>query len=201
MPRHPHAFTTSPPAPKERWRPEFGLNLRVEGMAIGHPHGGASNAGMGGAGVSLRYRPVPHFAFDVGVDFIAGSDYNGFQRTELPVSLNGIFYVNPKSRVQLYFEGGANISHADVRSEVASILLAERDGNQYGTSYTYFGGQGGGGLEFRLSRRVALHLDALGFLRKRIDGGALPEFVDRQSGQTTNRSGGALIRGGLVFWW
>jgi len=43
------------------------------------PHDGAA---MGGFGFSLRYRPVPHFAFDVGLDFLGGVDYLGNERGE-----------------------------------------------------------------------------------------------------------------------
>ncbi|MFT3774722.1 MAG: hypothetical protein QM820_55935 [Minicystis sp.] len=193
-----------PPAPKvktKRWQSEFGLNLRVEGAILGQTRGGASTAGMGGVGLSLRYRPVPAFAFDLGVDVLAGNDYNGFQRVEVPISLNGLLYLNPRSRVQVYLMGGAHISRAQVRSEFAAPQLSLMDGREYGANYTYFGGQGGGGLEFRLSRRVALNLDALGFVRKRIDDGRTPEFIEPETGRTTNTSAGALVRGGLTFWW
>jgi hypothetical protein len=201
-PRPPVAAPAPPPPPKPRWQSEFGLNLRVEGVALGKPAGSTVNAGLGGVGMSLRYRPVPHFAFDLGVDMLAGTDYNGFQRTEVPVSLSGILFVNPRSRVQLYLLGGGTISRAQVRSGVPAPQLGPVDGgSEYGATYTYAGGQGGGGFEFRLSRRVALDLDAVGFVRKRIDDGQAPEFIDPKTGQTTNVSGGALIRGGINFWW
>lgn len=190
---------TAPPAP--RWHSEFGINLRVEGAALGKPAGAQYSAGMGGVGLSLRYRPTPHFAFDLGADVLAGTDYNGFQRTEVPISLSGMLYVNPRSRVQFYLLGGANFSRAEVRSDNQSQLLHPVDGNQYGATYTYFGGQGGGGFEFRFSRRVAVNIDALGFVRKRIGDVSTPEFVDPQTGNTSNVSGGALFRGGLTFWW
>jgi len=191
-----------PRAAKRRWRSEFGLNLRVEGLAIGRASGAATTVGMGGVGMSLRYRPVPHFAFDLGVDVLAGHDFNGFQRIEVPVALNGLIYLNPRSRVQVYLMGGANVSRAQVRSDFAArqLSLAE-DGREYGATYTYVGGQGGGGLEFRLSKRFALNLDVLGFARKRIDGGKVPEFIDYETGRTTNTSGGALVRGGITLWW
>jgi hypothetical protein len=199
----PRPPTMSAPPPAPRWRSEFGINLRVEGMAINKPGAGAFNAGLGGVGLSLRYRPVPHFAFDLGVDVLAGTDYNGFQRTEVPVSLSGILFVNPRSRVQFFLLAGGNVSRAEVRSDLAASQLHPVDGGtQFGDTYTYVGGQGGGGFEFRLSRRVALDLDAIGFVRKRIDdSGKPPEFTDPQSGKTTNVSGGALVRGGLTFWW
>jgi hypothetical protein len=192
-------------APPPRWHSEFGVNLRVEGVALGHPNGAAFNAGLGGVGLSLRYRPTPHFAFDLGVDLLAGNDYNGFERTEIPVSLGGILYLNPRSRVQFYLEGGAHFSRAQVRSDQPSQLLHPVDGGQYGETYTYFGGQGGGGFEFRLSRRLALNLDSVGFFRKRVGEMQAPEFIEVKNGvatgRTSNTSAGALIRGGLTFWW
>jgi hypothetical protein len=195
----PPAFSLPPPAP--RWHPELGINLRLEGIALGHPNGAPFSAGLGGAGLSLRYRPVPHFAFDLGADVLAGTDYNGFRRTEVPVSLSGLLYVNPRSRVQFYLEAGANVSRAEVRSDVAAPQLAPVDGGRFGATYTYFGGQGGGGLEVRFSQHVATDLAVLGFVRDRIGDVGAPEFVDPTTGKTTNVSGGALFRGGLTFWW
>src|SRR5262249_8189554 len=110
-------------------------------------------------------------------------------------------FVNPRSRVQFYFMGGADWSHAKVHSDMASPLLAnDPGGSGFSQSYTYFGGHGGIGLEFRLSHRVALNIDMLGFARGRTDGGSIPEFRDER-GRTTNSSGGGLFRGGLPFWW
>lgn len=202
---HPVRQVPPPPAAsRPQWRSEFGFNMRVEGVTLGHSTAGGVASGMGGVGMSLRYRPVPAFAFDLGIDLLAGNDYNGFQRTEVPISLSGMLYLNPRSRVQVYLQGGANFSRAQVRSDTPAPQLSVVDGgSQYGTTYMYFGGQGGGGFEFRLSRRVALNLDVLGFVRKRIgDTEHTPaEFTDPRTHQTTNTSGGALMRGGLTFWW
>lgn len=192
-----------PPPPKRRWHPEWGINLRLEGVALGRDRGAAENAGMGGLGASLRYRPVPAFAFDVGVDVLAGIDYNGFQRTEVPLSLSGILFVNPRSKVQFYFLGGLDISHAEVEPAEDTLYLAE-DGTAIvpeSTQYDYFGGHGGIGLEFRLSRRVALNIDGLAFIRNRTDDGQAPEFTDPDTGRTTDTSGGGLFRGGITFYW
>jgi hypothetical protein len=192
-----------PPAPKPaRWQSEFGINLRVEGIAIGRPGSSSMSAGMGGVGLSLRYRPVPHFAFDLGADVLAGTDYNGFQRMEVPISLNGIVYLNPRNRVQVYLIGGGTVSRAEVRSDTPAPQLQPVDGGgQYGATYTYFGGQGGLGLEFRLSKRIAIDIDGLAFIRKRIGDIQAPEFINPETGQTTNTSAGGLFRGGLNFWW
>ncbi|WP_437976015.1 outer membrane beta-barrel protein [Sorangium sp. So ce295] len=194
----------APPAPpppvKRRWRRHWGINLRMEGVMLGREHGGAEDAGMGGVGISLRYRPVPAFAIDAGADFLAGTDYNGDQRTEVPLSLSGMLFVNPRSRTQFYFMGGLNIAHAEVDR---SSSEAAAGGAEFApdTEYDYFGAHGGIGLEFRLSPRIALNVDALGFVRSRTDDGLVPEFTDPDTGRTTNTSGGGLFRGGLSIYW
>lgn len=191
----------APPPPKWHGKPtRWGLNLRVEGMTFGHNDRAAKDSGMGGLGISLRYRPIPHFAFDVGGDFIGGTDFNGFRRTETPLTLSGMIFLNPRSPVQVYLLGGMNISHAEVTSDFASPLLSAKGDGTFGAEYNYFGGQVGGGLEFRVSRHFALNLDVVGFMRSRTDSAPLPEFSDPEKG-TTNSSGGALLRGGLTIWW
>jgi hypothetical protein len=194
---------SAPPARRARrpWRSEWGVNFRVEGISLGRS-GAAEGAGMYGAGLSLRYRPVPAFAFDAGIDILGGTDYNGFDRKETPFSLSGILFVNPRSRVQFYFMAGMNFSHAKATSDEASPLLeADRDDDGFSAEYNYFGGQGGAGLEFRLSRRVALNIDALGFIRHRTGDSDLPEFIEPETGRTTKNSAGGIFRGGLTFWW
>lgn len=201
------------------WRSEWGLNARVEGVGFGGDgHGDMAagrDAGMGGFGISLRYRPWARLAFDAGFDIVGGTDFNGFERVETPFSLNGIFYFNPRSRAQFYLIGGVNWSSATVRSSSPSPLLTPTsDGNGYSADYEYFGGQLGTGLEFRLSKRLAFNVDALGFIRSRTDvdddhhrkdgqtGSAkAPEYANADTGQTTNKSGGVLFRGGLTLWW
>ncbi|MDI1477431.1 outer membrane beta-barrel protein [Polyangium sp. y55x31] len=196
---------------KRRWQPEWGLNLRLQGLSIGgserHDNGQGPHpdAGMGGFGLGLRYRPVPAFAVEGSFDIIGGTDYNGFDRVETPFSLSGLLYVNPRSRAQFYLTGGVHWSSATVQSENADPRLSPNpDGNNFSAEYSYFGGQGGIGLEFRVSRRLALNIDALAFIRKRTDDNAETgpaEFIDSSSGRTTNTSGGGLFRGGLTFWW
>jgi hypothetical protein len=204
-PRPRVVYPVPPPPPRRPpWRPEWGLNLRLEGVAMAH-EGAAEDAGMGGIGIGLRYRPVPAFAIEGDVDLIGGTDYNGFERAEVPVAVNGLLFVNPRSRVQFYFIGGFHVAWAKVRSDQPSPLLT-RNGEDMGfgdyeQEYSYFGGQMGIGLEFRLSRRVALDIDLLGFIRGRTDDGDLPEFVDYNTGRTTNSSGGGLFRGGVSFYW
>ncbi len=191
----------APPPPK--WHPNptrWGLNLRVEGMMFGNNSKAAQDSGMGGLGVSLRYRPSPYFAFDLGVDVLSGTDFNGFQRTETPVSLERDALPQPA-------QPGAGLlprrHELLARQGQLRLLLAALSSNNdgtFGAEYSYFGGQAGGGLEFRVSRHVALNIDVVGFMRKRTDDGRVPEYSDPDKG-TTNSSGGALLRGGLTFWW
>lgn len=199
------------PVARRRWQSEWGLNLRLEGLSIGGDGRSrmdmqtntAANASMGGFGLSLRYRPVPAFAFDAGIDVIGGTDSNGFNRVETPFSLSGMVFVNPRSRMQFYFLGGVNWSSATVHSDTPDPRLSlSQNSSGYSAEYSYFGAQGGIGLELRMSRKFALNVDALGFIRKRTDENiATPEFTDAATGRTTNVSGGGLFRGGLTFWW
>lgn len=189
--------------PQQAWSSQFGVALRVEGMTFGTSKTAASNAAMGGAGLSLRYRPLPAFAIDLGVDVLAGNDYNGFSRTEIPLSLNAMIYLNPRSRFQVYLFGGMHVSRAEVKSTLPDFRLQRTDEGEYSTKYTYLGGQGGMGFEFRVSRRVGIFLDGLGFYRGRLGAdGTPPEFVDPRNPQrTTNKSAGGLARAGISLWW
>jgi hypothetical protein len=202
--------TEAPPPPvtrpHRRFFREAGINLRLEGVLMGNDdRTRARNSGMGGVGVSFRYRPVPHFAFDVGLDFLGGRDWNGFRRSETALLLSGIIFVNPYSPVQFYLLGGFGFSGADVNYRGTQALpgggmmtIDEQRG------YSYFGAHFGPGLEFRVGRRVALNLDVIGFVRGRTDRHAAsePEFVDpNDPTRTTNTSGGGLLRGGITFYW
>lgn len=193
IPAHPPRYEPAPPPAPPRYRSEWGFNMRLEGAMIGGRKEGAHpDAGMGGVGFSLRARPVPHFALDLGLDFLGGKDFQGHRRSEVPFTVNAMLFVNPKSKTQFYFLGGVGWSGATV----------ETLPNQY-EHWSYFGVQGGFGLEFRVSRSVALNIDMIGFVRGRTDEAArrVPEFTDPDTGRTTNTSGGGLLRGGLTIYW
>lgn len=177
-------------APPKR---EWGMNLHVGGLMLGK--GRDDNAGMALIGLGLRFRPAPAFAIEADLDFAGGRDYNGFRRKETAFGFNGLFFVNPKNKTQVYFLAGIGWSGA----------TAVDDRNGYDATeykYGYFGGTAGVGLEFRLSKVVALNLDLRGFVRGRVDDNRKnnPEFVD-SNGRTTNTSGGGLMQGGLTFYW
>jgi opacity protein-like surface antigen len=181
--------------PKYRRRSEWGLNLHLEGAAFGHASGVSSGGSMWGGGIGLRYRPVPLFALETDLDFVGGRDYNDYQRTETATTINGLFFLNPRSRAQVYLLAGFGWSWAHVVNDVGGI------GPGFGQTfdYDYFGGQGGVGLEFRVSKHFALNFDARAFIRTRIDDNtSTPEF--NSNGQTTNTSAGALFTGGMTFY-
>ncbi|HQY60370.1 MAG: hypothetical protein IPF92_08415 [Myxococcales bacterium] len=186
-------YTPRPAIPHRQW----GLNLHVAGIALGSGRNG--EAAMGLVGLGLRFRPVPGFALEANIDVAGGTDYNGFRRTETLGTLNGLLYLNPKSRAQFYLLGGLGLSGARVSGDDYAYLSSSSLYSPGDRKYTYFGGQGGAGIEIRLSRVVALNFDIRGFVRSRTDGRGAPEFVD-SSGRTTNTSGGALVNGGITFY-
>lgn len=174
-------------------RREWGLNLHLGGLMLGK--GRDDNAGMALVGLGMRFRPVPAVALEVDVDFAGGRDYNGYRRSERALGFQGLFFVNPKNKTQLYFSVGFGWSGANATDDRAGY-----DSVEY--KYGYFGGQAGIGLEFRLSKHVALNLDLKGFVRSRVDDNRrqYPEFVDA-NGRTTNTSGGGIFGGGITFYW
>jgi hypothetical protein len=175
--------------PKYQRRSEWGLNLHLEGAAFGHASNAQQGGGIWGGGLGLRYRPVPVFALETDLDFVGGHDYNDCLRNETATSINGLFFLNPRSRAQVYLLAGFGWSWAHMDS-----------GPYTGQDFDYFGGQGGLGIEFRAARHFALNFDARGFIRTRIDGLANVEPDFTANGQTTNTSAGVLFTGGMTFY-
>jgi opacity protein-like surface antigen len=193
----PPRYEAPPPRPYRRRRhrrAEWGFNMHLQGAMMGSQRNRNqdSDSGMGGLGFALRARPNGYFALDFGLDFMNGRDYQGYKRSEVPFSINALIFVNPRNKLQFYMLGGLNWSSANVD---------KGDGAE--AKYSYFGLQMGAGLEFRVSKTVALNFDVIGFVRGRTDDGARssPEFVDPNTGRQTNTSGGGLMRGGLTFYW
>ncbi len=183
------------PAREPVWmhRSEWGLNLRVQGAMMSKRDPASDTLGMGGAGIGLRYKPSPYFGLEVGADFFSGRDYYDYKRTEQAFSINGLVFLTPKSRAQLYLVGGIGWSSATVRDDSTS--------SSQDVKYGYFGGQAGIGLELRMARNFALNFDMRGFIRGRTDSKAReePEFRDA-TGRTTNTSGGGIFTLGMTFY-
>lgn len=185
----PYRYTPRPDGPPYKSR-EWGMNFRLSGAMLGK--GAANNASMGGFGGALRFRPSPYVGIDAGLDLFSGTDYNGDRRREVNFSLGAAIFVNPRSRVQVYFPMGFDWA-------AASVQLPSQVGT---TGYSYFGGHLGAGLEFRVSRHFALNLAVLGFLRDRRDVSGFDdyEFVDANTGRRTNASGGGLGQLGMTVY-
>lgn len=194
----PAPYVYQPREPVARRR-EWGLNLHLAGAMIGR--GSQGNASMSGLGFGLRYKPVPAFGVEADLDFVGGRDYQGFKRNETAFSFNGLVFLNPRSRAQLYLLGGFGWSGARVNDDDAPCVSMSCSGMSGSRTYAYFGGQLGFGLEWRMARHFALNADLRGFLRGRIDREAdySPEFRDEQ-GRTTNTSGGGLVTLGMSFY-
>jgi hypothetical protein len=178
---------------------EWGVNLHANIGLMGNDDDMSPDAGMNGFGGALRFRPIPHIAIEGALEVLWGTDYNGFQRFEQALLVNGLFYANPRSAVQLYGIAGLGFGAAFLDSGVAADgLPVLRD-----ETYAYTGGQLGVGVEGRVTRHFALGADLIGFLRWRTDrhAGDEPEFIDPVSGRTTNTSGGGLLRLGATFYW
>lgn len=173
-----------PPMPVRE--PRFGLHAELGYM-------GTDRVSMGGGAVALRFRAHPAFALDLGVGTYGGQDYNGRGRVEVPLTVNGVFFFNPQDRVQVYGLLGVGVSWANVDGG-GSLFAPAAD-----TGYTYLGGQVGIGLEWRLSRAFALNTDLRGFLRSRVDGGAVPEFSE--GGRSTDTSMGLYGTIGATLYW
>jgi opacity protein-like surface antigen len=191
----PYTHPGKPATPPQQW----GVNLRVEGAAIGH--GTQGNAGMGGAGLGLRFRPTPQLALEGDLDFVGGHDYQGASRNETAFTMNGLLFLNPRSRAQVYLLAGIGWSWAHVSCDPTDDNCSSASAPPSDAHYTYFGGQAGVGLEFRLSKMVALGADMRAFVRGRTDQQAQsqPEFTN-SNGQTTNTSAGVLFTGGMTLY-
>jgi len=201
-PPGPPVRQVSPPnAGAKRWREKFGLNLRLQGVPISdglaNAWGAYEDPGMGGLGASFRWRPMPWFALDVGLDALGGVDYSGNDRFESALSTSGIFYLNPQHQVQAYLIAGLHVAHAEVDNEDYRPNLTQ---GGYSDDYDYFGGQAGVGVEFRVSRRIGINLDGLAIGRTRIDDGNLPEFLDPRTGETGDSTVGGVLRAGVTVW-
>jgi hypothetical protein len=172
------------------WSSPWSVNLRVQGLMLGNGRRGRRDARMGGVGASLRYAVSPVVTLDFGLDSILGTDYNGYDRSEVSFSVSSLLYLNQHHLIRTYGILGLNASSARV------------DVTGDDQAYRYFGAHAGLGLDIRLDRRVALNLDLLGFMRGRTDERAArePEFTD-DLGRVSNTSGGGLFRAGINVGW
>ncbi|MFW2390291.1 MAG: outer membrane beta-barrel protein [Polyangiales bacterium] len=176
--KHTPIQQAKPPPPKKRDR-KIGLHFDFGGSF-------GPRVQMGGVGGALRFRPTEHVGIDLGSGYYAGNDYQGFYRTEIPLTANVLFFLNPQHKFQFYFVVGPGLSfgRVDMINEVRRM--------------THVGGQGGFGVELRLAPAFALNADVRGVIRHRIDSDPRPEFFDGT--RSTNTSGGAVLTFGGTFY-
>jgi hypothetical protein len=167
-----------PEKPKERER-KIGLHFDVAGTF-------GPQVSMGGFNAALRFRPKPFFGLDLGSGYFGGDDYRGFYRTEIPLTANMLFFLNPQHKFQFYFLLGPGAAFGTVR-----LPNENRD-------MIHIGGQGGFGVEWRLAKAFALNTDARAVIRHRVDRDPRPEFVEGT--RTSNTSVGGLFSFGMTFY-
>jgi hypothetical protein len=100
--------------------------------------------------------------------------------------------------VRAYVFGGFGLSSAQVRVSNNSTF-----GPAYNDTYTYIGLDAGLWAEVRVTPRIGIHVDLMGFIRSRTDAdrSSRPEFVDAATGRSTDTSGAGLLRLGVAFYW
>jgi hypothetical protein len=157
-PKPPPKVVVKTPPLRPAFEKQVGFGLRVSGALHGHEE--MHDKGMGGAGLLLRLRLLPHFATEIGIDAYGGQGYAGEKRAEVPFSLGfmwmPMYYL---TRVQFYTIGGLGGAWAHVGED------------PYVDKPFYMGGFLGLGFEVKLGikRRVALFTDIRGFIRKRLN--------------------------------
>ena len=172
-----HKPATPPPPPKRDRK--LGLHFDVGGTF-------GPQVSMGGFTGALRFRPAEHVGIDLGSGYFAGHDYQGFFRTEIPLTANVLFFLNPQHKFQFYFLIGPGASFGRVDTPVENRRLI------------HVGGQGGFGVELRLAPAFALNTDVRAVIRHRVDQDPRPEFFDGT--RSTDTSAGALITFGATFY-
>ena len=168
---------------------QVGLGLHLGAAAVSE-----TEDPMGGFGAHIRYRMNPRFAVEGDLDLFRGMGYEGIPRREIPVTVNGLWYMNPQNRLQLYVLAGLGVAAAHIGSK------------EYGTGEevdtTYAGVQAGIGAELRLGRMFAVSADVRGFVRGRLDDEFhSEEAACREGDECTPYEGGATFNahGTLYF--
>ena len=173
--------------PASMFRQKLGVNLRLSTML-------SDKVRMGGAMASFRLRPARNFAFEFGVGGFGGEDYNGMTRTEVPLMFSMMFFLPRASRFQMYIVAGFGMSWAFTEGFHTGY------GENLSRDFTYFGGHGGLGGEFRVNRWLGLSADVRAFVRTNLFNDGRPEFYDADLGRESDTSIGALVSiGGTIY--
>ena len=186
-------------------RPDAGFNFHMQYLSFQGRMGRNSspNAGLMGAGASVRFFRSAQREWQVGNEFFMGKDFSGFDRSEVGISVLSVRHLNPNSRLRFYGIGGANLWFGDVQSDHKNPLTPvfdAKNGN-YHAQYGALGLQAGLGAEMRLTQSFSLHTDLLGLVRWRFASTQdAPEYFDRHTQEATNTFPAWLLRAGLTYW-
>jgi opacity protein-like surface antigen len=167
---------------------QVGLGLHASAAAVSE-----GQDPMGGFGAHIRYRLNPRFAVEGTLDLFRGLGYEGIPRSEIPLTVNGMWYVNPQSRFQLYFLGGLGVASAHIGAKDHS------SGAEVDTAFA--GVQAGVGGELRLGQHLAVSADVRGFIRGRLNDQYHPEEAAcRADGDCTPYEGGATFNAAATLY-
>ena len=186
----PAPVPATPPTPP---RPDLGVRVHLGGVM-------SDSIEMGGLGAAFRVRPdLGHLAVDLGLAGYGGVDEQGRDRGEFVAFGDLLFFINPRSELQVYALAGLGVSSAHVEGvdPVTDKTVARDMGHVNGSL--------GLGLELRISDSFAINGDLRGFVRSRVDDDPEPEFIEvdddgRFTGRTTDTSGGGIVTVGATFY-
>ena len=160
---HHHHVRRAPPPPPPPARAEahtpseadmflLGIGVRVSGIAFeGHKlHlSDIENPVMGGVGIQFRSKFTRHWGLELAADYLRGGDESNFVQWTVPVSLSGMFFLFPDSRLNPYALAGIGVHFTSL----------EYQGGDFTYDTIEVAGILGAGLQVRLSRSFALHAD------------------------------------------
>ena len=150
---------------------EWGLNLHLEGAIIGGGYSG--NAGLGGFGAGLRYKPSPWFGVEAGRRLRHRSRLQRLRAQRDCVHAERPLVLEPAQPRAGLLARRLRLEHRERDERHVPELGFEPVGlKATARSYHYFGGQAGVGLEYRMTRNIALNIDMRGFMRGRTDSNA-----------------------------
>ena len=154
----------------------LGIGLRVSGIALEGTKLNLSdieNPVMGGVGVQFRAKVARHWGLELAVDYLR-ADAEDFTQVSIPLTLNAMFHFFPDSRIDLYALAGIG----------AIFTSLEFENGLYKHDLIEIVGDAGLGLQVKLTRSFALHLDLrfLGVFKNLDDRDSIREDCLRSSG-------------------
>lgn len=178
---------SSPPAAPRKMRRRHALTLRAT-QAIAARSGGASGATSTGVGLGFRVRPIAWLGIEPALDLMRGYDERHASHSETILGTDLLLYLNPRDAVQVFGLAGAHLG------------LAQHSEYWSQSSSSYFGGQVGAGLEFRVTYLLSFNVNVVGYTR-RLSGAELRESsADSEARPIPHASSGLALRAGVGFY-